>query len=126
MDDTLSWCSPDAPPLPPPIIAPLLFVTVLLSSLLARILRFRGCNSTVFCDCTVDEDVDDVADDGLGALPPPSVSEALPDTEAFAFVGLLVPPFAIFPDEDVLPTPVPPPVPVPLADVLPPLKQCEK
>lgn len=40
--------------------------TGLFSSLLARIFRFRGCKSAVFCELSFVEEVDDA--DGLGAL----------------------------------------------------------
>lgn len=41
-------------------------LTCLFSSLLARIFRFLGCKSAVFCELSLVEDVDDA--DGLGAF----------------------------------------------------------
>lgn len=57
------------------------FGTCLFSSLLARIFRFRGCKSTVFCELSLVDEVDEA--DGLGTFVV-SVSELM-----FGLLGLL-------------------------------------
>lgn len=69
-------------------LVPIVFC--LFSSLLARILRLRGCSSTVFCGVSFVDDVDEA--DGLGALDAASVSVLVTALFGLADVWPTLPP----------------------------------